>query len=97
MAYGLVLVFEGTSEDDYWSVNEKLGIGRDGTGDYPAGLLVHTGGPTETGLVVTEVWDDKASQEAFFGSRLGPALEATGVAPPVQVIESDVVNQQVLG
>ncbi|MEZ5143723.1 MAG: hypothetical protein R2726_14580 [Acidimicrobiales bacterium] len=97
MAYALTLVFEGLDEADYWSVNEKLGIGQDGRGDYPAGLLVHTAGPSPAGWVVTEVWDDQASHEAFRVGRLGAALEATGVAPPTQVIDASSVNFQRLG
>ena len=92
MSYGIVLVFEGVSEDQYWAVNSKLGIDRDGTGDWPAGIVSHAGGPTATGWVVTEVWNSKADQEAFMGSRLGAALAAVGVPQPVQVIESDLVN-----
>lgn len=94
MAYGLVLVFEGVGEEQYWAVNEKLGIGRDGKGDYPVGLVTHLGGPTATGWLVTEVWDAKSSQEAFMSSRLGAALAAAGVAPPSQVIDTDAVNFQ---
>ena len=92
MSYGIVLVFEGVSEDQYWAVNDKLGIDRDGTGDWPAGIVSHAGGPTETGWVVSEVWNSRTDQEAFMGSRLGAALAAVGVPQPVQVIESDIVN-----
>jgi hypothetical protein len=97
MSYGIVLRFEGVSEDQYWAVNDKLGINRDGTGDWPAGLQSHTGGTTENGLIVSEVWDSKASQEAFMASRLGPALGEVGVTPPVQMIEAEVVNSHQLG
>src|SRR4051812_20021622 len=65
MAYGIVLVFEGVGEDQYWAVNSALGIDRDGNGDYPVGLQHHSGGATATGWIVSEVWDLKASQEAF--------------------------------
>lgn len=97
MAYGLVLVFEGVGEDQYWAVNEKMGIDRTGKGDYPSGLIVHSGGPTPTGWVVSEVWDAKDSQVAFMETRLGPALQSVGVPPPSQVIETDTVNLQQLG
>lgn len=95
MPYGVVLRFEGVTEDQYWAVNDRLGINRDGTGAWPAGLVAHTGGPTaDGGLVVCEVWASKADQEAFMGARLGAALGAVGVPPPVQVIEHEVVNHQ---
>jgi hypothetical protein len=55
-------------------------------------MLSHTGGPTATGWVVTEVWNSKSDQEAFMASRLGAALGAVGVPDPVQIIESDLVN-----
>jgi hypothetical protein len=97
MAYGLVLVFDGVTEEHYWSVNEKLGIDRSGSGDYPAGLLVHLGGPTANGWVVSEVWDAKASQLAFMEGRLGQALAASGVPAPTQVIETDSANFQIAG
>jgi hypothetical protein len=97
MAYVVVLAFEGVTEDQYWSVNEKLGIGRDGKGDYPPGLVVHTGGPTPTGWLVSEVWDAKASQEAFMAGRLGAALGAAGLPAPSQVLDTDTVNFQNFG
>jgi len=98
MAYGIMLRFEGVGEDQYWAVNEKLGIDRDGTGDWPDGILSHSGGPTEGGgWVVLEVWDAKASQEAFMAGRLGAALGEVGVPAPVQVVESELTNHQTLG
>ena len=92
MPYGIVMVFDGVGADDYWNVNERLGIKPDGSGDWPAGMLSHTGGPTATGWVVAEVWSSKADQEAFMGSRLGAALGAAGLPAPVQVIESELVS-----
>jgi hypothetical protein len=96
MAYALVLAFDDVSEDQYWAVNEKLGIQRDSTDGYPSGLIVHTGGPTPTGWVVSEVWDRKASQETFMADRLGAALAASGVPAPSQIIETATVNFQQL-
>jgi hypothetical protein len=93
VAYGIVLVFEGVTEADYWAVNDKLGIARDDwTEGWPEGALSHTGGPTATGWVVTEVWESKAAQERFMAQRLGAALGAAGVPAPSQVIESELVN-----
>ena len=92
MAYGITLRFEGVTEDQYWAVNEKLGIDRNGEGDYPAGLISHVGGPTPDGWVVSEVWDARATQEAFMAGTLGAALGEVGVPAPVQVIECEAVN-----
>jgi hypothetical protein len=95
MSYGLVLVFENVTEQDYWAVNDKLGIDRDGNGPWPEGMKFHTGGPTGNGgWVVIEQWDSKASHEAFMTNRLGPALGAVGVPAPAQVIETNTVNEQ---
>lgn len=93
MAYGLVLEFEG-GEADYWAVNERLGIARGSQDGYPAGLIVHAAGPTATGWVVTEVWDSKASQEAFMATRLHEALDAAGLGNPTRITETETVNFQ---
>ena len=94
MAYGIVLAFDGVGADQYWAVNEKLGINPDGTGDWPRGLRSHSGGPTAAGWVVCEVWDSKADQETFMGARLGAASGEVGVPAPSQIIESELVNHQ---
>lgn len=78
-------------------MNEKLGIDRDSKGDYLRGLLTHAGEATPDGWVVIELWDTKASQEAWMAGRLGAALAATGVPAPVQVIETDTVNDHHFG
>jgi len=42
---------------------------------------------------VIEKWESKAAQEAFMGSRLGAAIAAAGVPAPVQIIETNTVNE----
>lgn len=97
MAYGIVLVFEGVTEEQYWAVNDKLGIAKDGTGEWPTGIISHSGGPTSDGWIVIERWDSKDSREAFVASRLGPALTAVDVPAPVHVFETNTVNDQSIG
>lgn len=94
MSYIVVIRFEGVSEADYWSVNDKLGIKRDGSGDWPKGILAHTAGATSDGWVVAERWSSKAAQEAFMGARLGAAMAAAGIPAPVQVIDFETANEQ---
>ena len=98
MTYALVLAFEGVTEEQYWAVNENLGVQRDGKGDWPAGILSHAGGPMEGGgWLVIERWDSKASQEAFMATRLGPALGIVGLPAPIHIFESNTVNDQQFG
>lgn len=94
MAYALVLVFEGVTEEQYWSVNDKLGIEAGSSAGYPDGMLVHAAGPTPTGWMVSEVWESRAAQEKFMQGPLGEALGKVGVGAPAQVIDADTVNVQ---
>jgi hypothetical protein len=87
MSEAVVLEFKGVTGDDYGAVNKILGLDpASGGGDWPAGMLSHTGavGPGDT-LLVFEVWDSQASQAEFMGSRLGPALGSVGVPEPTRL------------
>jgi hypothetical protein len=87
MSEAVVLEFKGVTADHYNAVNKLLGLDPStGSGDWPAGLLSHTGaeGAGDTFLVF-EVWDSQASQGAFMGSRLGPALGEAGVSEPTRL------------
>ena len=92
MAYGVMLLFEGVSEGDYWAVNASMGIDEEGSTGWPEALISHTAALTDTGLAVSEIWESKGDQERFLAERLGPALAAAEVEPPSQVIELDVFN-----
>jgi hypothetical protein len=88
MADGLILEFEGFGEETYRRVNERLGIDMDsGEGDWPAGLLSHTGGAKPGGWVVFEVWASRDDQERFMSERLGQALAEGGVGGPPSRVE----------
>jgi hypothetical protein len=81
------VVFEftsGVTPDDYRAVNEILGLDPvTGTGDWPAGLLSHTGASSAGGgFMVFEVWESQQAQAAWMASHLGPALGQAGVAEP---------------
>ena len=86
MAESIILEFKGASEKEYDAVNKILGIDmQTGEGNWPPPLLNHTGALTADGdLVVYEIWESKAAQEAFM-ARLGPALAEVGIAPPVRM------------
>jgi hypothetical protein len=87
MSDALLYEFTGVSADDYKAVNAILGLDpTTGGGDWPVGLLSHTGAAgTGGGFIVFEVWDSQESQAAFMASRLGPALGQSGVPEPTRV------------
>ena len=86
MADAIILEFDAPIEL-YRSVNGLLGLDAEtGAGDWPAGMRSHTGSSTDGGgLVVFEVWDSKADQEAFMQDRLGPALHEAGAPQPKRI------------
>jgi hypothetical protein len=88
MADGLILEFEGFGAETYERVNELLGIDMvSGEGDWPEGLIAHTGGAKDGGWVVFEVWASRADQERFMHERLGKALREGGVDGPPSRVE----------
>ena len=87
MAKGLILEFDGDVET-YERVNECLGIDvASGEGDWPAGLLFHSGGAKPGGWIVSEVWASQEDQERFMAERLGRALKEAGVENPPRRVE----------
>jgi hypothetical protein len=84
MAEALVLEFRDVSPDKYREVNGYLGIDPvTGEGDWPAGLIDHLGLSGDGDVVtVVEMWDSRASQQAFMEGRLGAALGKAGLPEP---------------
>lgn len=84
MAAALILEFEGVTKKEYDAVNAALGIDpTTGEGDWPDGLISHSGGLNTDGhLVVMEVWDSPEHQARFMEGRLGEALGKGGVTEP---------------
>jgi hypothetical protein len=87
VAEALLYEFNGVTIEQYNAVNAALGLDpATGAGDWPAGMLSHTGGANaDGGFIVFEVWDSQRSHEAWMASRLGPALGQVGVAEPTRV------------
>ncbi|HNA98945.1 MAG TPA: hypothetical protein PKX56_00730 [Marmoricola sp.] len=90
-----ILEFDGADEEKYLKVNAQLGLDSStGAGDWPAGLITHLAGLSDTGnLYVIEVWESKQAQEDFMQSRLGPALAATEVTTPPKISWAQVLGQ----
>jgi hypothetical protein len=50
--------------------------------DPPPGLIVHTACEVGGEVLVTDVWQDQASIDTFFETRLGKAIAEAGFDPP---------------
>jgi len=94
MAEVIILEFDGDAAL-YNKVNDLLGLNPDtGTGEWPKGIVSHVGAATATGIVVMEVWESQADQEAFMASRLGPALAKAEAPQPKRVEWMSLLGQQ---
>jgi hypothetical protein len=92
MAVAILMTIEAT-EEQYDAVNEKI----DPAANPPAGLIIHVGSVTDSGVRVIDVWESEQAFNDFRESRLGPAVgEVMGedAGPPnIEVLElHDVVK-----
>jgi hypothetical protein len=87
VAKGLIMEFYGDVEG-YARVTERLGIDTEsGEGDWPEGLLFHSGGVKPGGWIVCEVWASQEDHERFMADRLGQALKEAGIEDPPSRLE----------
>lgn len=85
MAEVVVLEFEAPDAVSiYNSVNTILSGGSD-TWEMPPGLISHVAGEAGDKLIVVEVWESQADQQAFMESELGPAFREANVPEPSRV------------
>lgn len=87
MIHALLLEFGSVSAAEYHAINAQLSMdAASGLGDFPAGLLSHTGAVTAAGnLVVFELWDSQEAQKEFMAQRLGPVFDRVGVNEPIRM------------
>jgi len=82
-----VVVIEFAAPDAvgiYNSVNKILSGGSD-TWEMPPGLISHVAGEAGEKLIVVEVWESQAAQQAFMESALGPALHEVNAPQPARI------------
>lgn len=79
MAVLAMMEIPGGTTAQYDRVNEILGID---ASDPPPGLISHTAGSTDDGLMIVDVWESQQAFEEFFGGRnVAGAIEQVGVTP----------------
>ena len=80
MAVGVVLDFEGGTLDQYDQVVQGMGLSPGGP--TPPGALFHWVTETDSGLRVTDVWENQEAFEAFAQDQIGPQTQAVGLPQP---------------
>lgn len=79
MAVGLLMDFPDVTPGQYEAVVRDLGL----DDKLPAGALVHSAGPTDSGWRIVDIWESPEAFATFAQEKLGPALQKIGVQPPV--------------
>ncbi len=101
MAIGLVMTFDGVTQQDYENVMAAGGLdlpspgNPNAGGSWPKGAISHSAGPTPTGWCVVDVWESQADADAFIGSTLGPITAGLGIPQP-NVVPFEVYNSRVV-
>jgi hypothetical protein len=74
MAVGIRIKLPGINQEQFDKVNAHVN-----PADTPDGLIFHSSGPIDEGWGVIDFWKSRAQFDAFFGSRVKAAVDATGV------------------
>jgi hypothetical protein len=71
--------------EQYRAVNDAM----DTSGNPPAGLILHTGGPVDDGdLRVVDIWESAEAFQTFAAERLGPTIvQVMGDGAPTPSVE----------
>jgi hypothetical protein len=93
MAVLMTIEVPGGTTAMYDRANQIMGI--TGPDDAPDGLISHTCGTTDDGILVADVWDSLASLDDFARNRLGPAMEQAGM--PEATPETSPVHNMLFG
>lgn len=84
MPVGILQMLNGTTQEQYDSINEKMfGTSRPSADQAPDGLVVHSAGPTENGWYIYDIWESREAFQRFTEERVMPAVrELIGDVPP---------------
>ena len=91
MAVGLMVRFDGGTEDQYRAVHSHTGVDQ----TPPEGLIFHSAGPIDRGWRIIDFWESRAAFDRFLESGYGPAAQELGdraFATPPHVEEFPVHN-----
>jgi hypothetical protein len=75
MAVGIRIKLPGVNQEQFDKVNEHVM----GSGGLADGMIFHSSGPIDEGWGVIDFWESRGQFDAFFGSRVKAATDATGL------------------
>jgi hypothetical protein len=75
MAVGIRVKLPGVSQEQFDKLNEHVM----GSGGLADGMIFHSSGPIDGGWGVIDFWESRGQFDAFFGSRVKAAIDATGL------------------
>lgn len=90
MTVAIVMEFEGATLAQYDEIIQKMGQTPGGPG--PPGELFHWAAETDTGLLVTDVWETREQFDKFSEERIGPISAEVGFPSPPSLTFHDVHN-----
>jgi hypothetical protein len=91
MAVGVVMDFDDATLEQYDQVMEKMQLASSGS-EMPAGGLFHWVTKTDTGLRVTDVWENREEFDRFAAEQIGPFTQEVGITAEPRVSFYDVHN-----
>jgi hypothetical protein len=74
MAVGIMLKFDGGTQQQYDAVHSHLGL----DSNPPEGLILHSAGPIDEGWGVIDFWESAEAFDRYQSERLGPAIAELG-------------------
>ena len=83
MAVGIRLKIAGVDAEQF----DKLEAAVNARGDHPDGLIFHASGPVDGGWGVLDFWESREQFDRFSEQRIGPNVQAAGIAGPPEVHE----------
>ena len=95
MAVAVVMNFEGATPAQYDEIIGKMGLTPGGPG--PSGEMFHWVAETDTGMLVTDVWETREGFEKFSEEQIGPFGAEVGLPNPPSVTFHDVHNHFTAG
>ena len=87
LAIAVIIEIDGATTDLYEAVNREMGVGEWTVDDIP-GMIFHSIGQTETGLVGVEAWESQEQFEAHVVGTIMPIIKKVGAdfEPRVRII-----------